>query len=132
MFRNLPTLPTFKSLPQAIGLPFLSTQEDAQLRFKSGENGIKRLYGDSVSPHMLASSSHALESLAHPQRRSSQAKRSNLGDSHLGCRVLVSILHALQQRCRRVFPHLGARQSVPTHELAKRRAHGGSRDDHEQ
>ena len=50
MFRNLPTL---KSLPQAIGLPFLSTQEDAQLKFKSELNGIKRLYGDTVSvtPH---------------------------------------------------------------------------------
>jgi hypothetical protein len=46
MFKNLPT---FKSLPQAIGLPFLSTQEDAQLKFKSGEGGIKRLYSDQVS-----------------------------------------------------------------------------------
>jgi hypothetical protein len=46
MFKRLPT---FKSLPQAIGLPFLSTQEDAQLKFKSGDNGIKRLYGDEVS-----------------------------------------------------------------------------------
>ncbi|WWC70472.1 uncharacterized protein I206_104423 [Kwoniella pini CBS 10737] len=45
MFKNLPT---FKSLPQAIGLPFLSTQEDAQLKFKSSSNGIKRLYSDEV------------------------------------------------------------------------------------
>jgi hypothetical protein len=48
MFKNLPALPTFKSLPQAIGLPFLSTQEDAQLKFKSGESGIKRLYSEQV------------------------------------------------------------------------------------
>jgi hypothetical protein len=47
MFRNLPG---FKSLPSAIGLPFLSSQEDAQLKFRSGENGIKRLYGDEVVP----------------------------------------------------------------------------------
>ncbi|WRT66068.1 uncharacterized protein IL334_003020 [Kwoniella shivajii] len=47
MFRNLPT---FKSLPQAIGLPFLSSQEDAQLKFKSNITGIKRLYGDEVIP----------------------------------------------------------------------------------
>ncbi|WVQ82249.1 hypothetical protein IAT38_004377 [Cryptococcus sp. DSM 104549] len=47
MFKNLPT---FKSLPQAIGLPFLSTQEDAQLKFKSSPGGIKRLYGDEVVP----------------------------------------------------------------------------------
>lgn len=46
MFRNLPTL---KSLPQAIGLPFLSSQEDALLTFKSGVNGVKRLSGDDVS-----------------------------------------------------------------------------------
>ena len=45
MFRKLPT---FKSLPQAIGLPFLSTTEDAQLKFKSGDNGVKRLAGDEV------------------------------------------------------------------------------------
>ena len=45
MFKNLPT---FKSLPQAIGLPFLSTQEDAQLKFKSSDGGIKRLYSDQV------------------------------------------------------------------------------------
>ena len=49
MFRKLPTLPTLKSLPQAIGLPFLSTQEDAQLKFKSELNGIKRLQSDEVS-----------------------------------------------------------------------------------
>ncbi|TXT07161.1 hypothetical protein VHUM_03331 [Vanrija humicola] len=47
MFRNLPT---FKSLPQAIGLPFLSSQEDALLTFKSGVNGVKRLSGDEVIP----------------------------------------------------------------------------------
>lgn len=47
MFKSLPT---FKSLPQAIGLPFLSSQEDAQLKFRSGENGIRRLYGDQVIP----------------------------------------------------------------------------------
>ncbi|KAL1405455.1 hypothetical protein Q8F55_009087 [Vanrija albida] len=47
MFRNLPTL---KSLPQAIGLPFLSSQEDALLTFKSGVNGVKRLAGDDVIP----------------------------------------------------------------------------------
>ncbi|KAK4683945.1 hypothetical protein P7C73_g6263, partial [Tremellales sp. Uapishka_1] len=47
MFKNLPT---FKSLPSAIGLPFLSTQEDAQLTFKAGTNGIKRLSGDEVIP----------------------------------------------------------------------------------
>lgn len=46
MLRNLPT---FKSLPQAIGLPFLSSREDAQLAFKAGENGLKRLSGDDVS-----------------------------------------------------------------------------------
>ncbi|WWC61589.1 uncharacterized protein I303_104173 [Kwoniella dejecticola CBS 10117] len=45
MFKNLPT---FKSLPQAIGLPFLSTQEDAQLKFKSSPGGIKRLYSDEI------------------------------------------------------------------------------------
>jgi hypothetical protein len=45
IFRNL----QFKSLPQAIGLPFLSSQEDAQLKFKSGVDGIKRLYGEDVS-----------------------------------------------------------------------------------
>lgn len=49
MFKKLPTLPTLKSLPQAIGLPFLSTQEDAQLKFKSAEGGVKRLYSDQVS-----------------------------------------------------------------------------------
>ena len=49
MFKSFPkSLPALKSLPQAIGLPFLSTQEDAQLRFRSGDNGIKRLYGDDV------------------------------------------------------------------------------------
>ncbi|WVQ77248.1 hypothetical protein IAR50_006931 [Cryptococcus sp. DSM 104548] len=47
MFRSFPKLP---SLPQAIGLPFLSTQEDAQLKFKSSPNGIKRLYGDTPVP----------------------------------------------------------------------------------
>lgn len=47
MFRNLPG---FKSIPSAIGLPFLSSHEDAQLKFRSGENGIKRLYGDEVVP----------------------------------------------------------------------------------
>ncbi|WVQ99152.1 hypothetical protein IAU59_006284 [Kwoniella sp. CBS 9459] len=48
MFKNLPT---FKSLPQAIGLPFLSSNEDAQLKFKSSATtGIKRLYGDDVIP----------------------------------------------------------------------------------
>ena len=41
-------LPTFKSLPSAIGLPFLSSAEDAQLKFRSGDNGIKRLYGEEV------------------------------------------------------------------------------------
>lgn len=46
MFRNLPT---FKSLPQAIGLPFLSSTEDAQLAFKASENGLKRLSGPDVS-----------------------------------------------------------------------------------
>jgi hypothetical protein len=47
MFRNLPG---FKSLPSAIGLPFLSSEEDAQLKFRSGDNGIKRLYSDEVVP----------------------------------------------------------------------------------
>jgi hypothetical protein len=47
MFKSLPSFKV-KSLPQAIGLPFLSTQEDAQLKFRSGEGGIKRLYGDEV------------------------------------------------------------------------------------
>jgi hypothetical protein len=47
MFKNFPT---FKSLPSAIGLPFLSSQEDAQLKFRSGDNGIKRLYSDEVIP----------------------------------------------------------------------------------
>ncbi|WWD17544.1 hypothetical protein CI109_101985 [Kwoniella shandongensis] len=47
MFKNLPG---FKSFPQAIGLPFLSTQEDAQLKFKSSEGGVKRLYSDEVIP----------------------------------------------------------------------------------
>lgn len=47
MFKNLPT---FKSLPSAIGLPFLSSQEDAQLKFRSGDNGIKRLYSEEVIP----------------------------------------------------------------------------------
>ncbi|ORY21894.1 high-temperature-induced dauer-formation protein-domain-containing protein [Naematelia encephala] len=47
MFRRLPT---FKSFPQAIGLPFLSTQEDALVKFKSGDNGIKRLYSEEVIP----------------------------------------------------------------------------------
>lgn len=46
MFRNLPT---FKSLPQAIGLPFLSSSEDAQIAFKAGDNGLKRLSGSDVS-----------------------------------------------------------------------------------
>jgi hypothetical protein len=46
MFRNLPT---FKSLPQAIGLPFLSSAEDAQVQFKAGDNGLKRLSGEDVS-----------------------------------------------------------------------------------
>jgi len=46
MFKNLTN---FKFTPQAIGLPFLSTQEDAQLKFKSGDGGVKRLYGDQVS-----------------------------------------------------------------------------------
>ncbi|GFZ44221.1 hypothetical protein JCM24511_01943 [Saitozyma sp. JCM 24511] len=49
MFKSLPSFKV-KSLPQAIGLPFLSTQEDAQLKFRSGEGGIKRLYGDEVIP----------------------------------------------------------------------------------
>ncbi|TYJ53769.1 hypothetical protein B9479_005609 [Cryptococcus floricola] len=47
MFKSFPKLP---SLPQAIGLPFLSTQEDAQLKFKSSPNGIKRLYGEIPIP----------------------------------------------------------------------------------
>ncbi|EIW70902.1 hypothetical protein TREMEDRAFT_43442 [Tremella mesenterica DSM 1558] len=45
MFKNLPA---FRSLPSAIGLPFLSSSEDAQLKFRSGDNGIKRLYSDEV------------------------------------------------------------------------------------
>ena len=45
MFKNLPT---FRTFPQAIGLPFLSSTEDAQLKFKSGDNGIKRLSLDDV------------------------------------------------------------------------------------
>jgi hypothetical protein len=45
MFKNFTN---FKFTPQAIGLPFLSTQEDAQLKFKSGEGGVKRLYNDQV------------------------------------------------------------------------------------
>lgn len=52
MFRNLPT---FKSLPQAIGLPFLSSSEDAQLAFKAGENGLKRLSQGDVIPLSEAS-----------------------------------------------------------------------------
>ena len=47
MFRNLPG---FKSLPSVIGLPFLSSNEDAQLKFRSGENGIKRLYSEEIVP----------------------------------------------------------------------------------
>jgi hypothetical protein len=47
MFKSLPSFKV-KSLPQAMGLPFLSTQEDAQLKFRSGEGGIKRLYGEEV------------------------------------------------------------------------------------
>lgn len=43
-------LPTFKSLPQAIGLPFLSSQEGALLDFKGGNNGLKRLSGEDVIP----------------------------------------------------------------------------------
>ncbi|WVO16453.1 hypothetical protein L204_104130 [Cryptococcus depauperatus] len=39
-----------KSLPQAIGLPFLSTHEDSQLKFKSDNNGIKRLYNSDNIP----------------------------------------------------------------------------------
>ncbi|KAL7421522.1 hypothetical protein Q5752_003291 [Cryptotrichosporon argae] len=50
MFKSLPSLPTLKSLPQAIGLPFLSTHEDAQVAFRAGDNGIKRLYGNEVIP----------------------------------------------------------------------------------
>lgn len=38
------------SLPQAIGLPFLSETEDAQLKFKTGPNGVKRLSGAEVIP----------------------------------------------------------------------------------
>lgn len=38
------------SLPQAIGLPFLSETEDAQLKFKTGPNGVKRLSGPEVIP----------------------------------------------------------------------------------
>ena len=45
MFKSITN---FKFTPQAIGLPFLSTQEDAQLKFKSGEAGVKRLYSDQV------------------------------------------------------------------------------------
>ncbi|BEJ11066.1 hypothetical protein CspHIS471_0104880 [Cutaneotrichosporon sp. HIS471] len=52
MFRNLPT---FKSLPQAIGLPFLSSSEDAQLAFKAGDNGLKRLSQVDVIPLSEAS-----------------------------------------------------------------------------
>ncbi|OXH42508.1 hypothetical protein J008_00023 [Cryptococcus neoformans] len=40
----------FKSLPQAIGLPFLSQAEDAQLKFKSSPAGIKRLSGPERIP----------------------------------------------------------------------------------
>lgn len=47
MFRKLSG---FKSLPSVIGLPFLSSTEDAQLKFRSGDNGIKRLYSDEVVP----------------------------------------------------------------------------------
>lgn len=48
----LPTTAMFKlpSLPQAIGLPFLSATEDAQLKFKTGPNGVKRLSGAEVIP----------------------------------------------------------------------------------
>lgn len=50
MFKNLPTMKGLqKSFPQAIGLPFLSPTEDAQLQFKIGENGLKRLSGEDVS-----------------------------------------------------------------------------------
>jgi hypothetical protein len=44
-------IPDFKSVQSAIGrgLPFLSTQEDAQLNFKAGANGIKRLSSGEVS-----------------------------------------------------------------------------------
>ncbi|KIR77362.1 hypothetical protein I305_01333 [Cryptococcus gattii E566] len=38
------------SLPQAIGLPFLSATEDAQLKFKTAPNGVKRLSGAEVIP----------------------------------------------------------------------------------
>lgn len=46
------TIAMFKlpSLPQAIGLPFLSETEDAQLKFKTGPNGVKRLSGAEVIP----------------------------------------------------------------------------------
>lgn len=40
----------FKSLPQAIGLPFLSPAEDAQLKFKSSPAGIQRLAGPERIP----------------------------------------------------------------------------------
>lgn len=48
----LPTTAMFKlpSLPQAIGLPFLSATEDAQLKFKTAPNGVKRLSGAEVIP----------------------------------------------------------------------------------
>jgi len=64
MFRSLPSLPTFKSLPSAIGLPFLSTTEDAQLKFKSGDGGVRKLYGDEVSSsvHSYPSSQESLDS----------------------------------------------------------------------
>jgi hypothetical protein len=75
MFKNLPT---FKSLPQAIGLPFLSTQEDAQLKFKSSDGGIKRLYSDQVSLGLCLS---RFDDQAKLTFRSSLSRMWNIGAS---------------------------------------------------
>ena len=56
-------LPTFKSLPSAIGLPFLSSAEDAQLKFKSGDYGVRRLYTE-VSRLLNCSASRLTASLS--------------------------------------------------------------------
>lgn len=129
MFKNLPT---FRSLPQAIGLPFLSSTEDAQLKFKSGNDGIKRLSDEEViisisqtgcqtahhrsrsSPHQMLSIGNNITRFSIPQRTSTlsspsrtvrpSSQRNNLYDLFLTINSSTSAQHSTC-KCRQPHSH---------------------------
>ena len=116
MFKSITN---FKFTPQAIGLPFLSTQEDAQLKFKSGEAGVKRLYSDQVGLHHEAVETvwggvHRCSvrhqrviawAVSFGQRQEAMRRRAQLTPGHtvIRCRVLEPILQGVRQRGRRLL-----------------------------